>query len=137
MDLRLRKVGRLPRPAWWLVLLLGAYVGVIAASVWLTRHLGRSMTICPLRRLTGVPCAACGTTRGCLALLRGDLWGGFLHNPLFLLVLCLLFIGLAFRIATGRTVRIRLTRTETVIACCAGAVLLAANWAYVILHSLS
>ena len=135
MNLSLHKVSRLPRPPCWLVALLGAYLTVIGVSVWLTRHLGRSVTICPLRRLVGVPCAACGTTRGWLTLLRGDVLGAFGHNPLFLLVVCLLSVGLAVRVATGRTLRIRLTRAEIIIACCAGATLLAANWAYVIIRA--
>jgi hypothetical protein len=41
-------------------------------------HIG----ICPLRRLTGIPCPTCGTTRAVLALLRGDWSAAFTSNPL-------------------------------------------------------
>jgi hypothetical protein len=37
--------------------------------------------LCPLRRVTGVPCPFCGMTTGVLALCRGDLAGAFAANP--------------------------------------------------------
>jgi 1,6-anhydro-N-acetylmuramate kinase len=38
--------------------------------------------VCPFKRLTGLPCLSCGTTRAALALLRGDLAVAFHFNPL-------------------------------------------------------
>jgi hypothetical protein len=38
--------------------------------------------LCPLRRLTGVPCPFCGMTTGVLALSRGDVVAAFAANPL-------------------------------------------------------
>ena len=37
---------------------------------------------CPFRRLTGLPCLSCGTTRAALALLGGDLTAAFHFNPI-------------------------------------------------------
>jgi hypothetical protein len=37
--------------------------------------------LCPLRRLTGVPCPFCGMTTGVLALSRGDVLAAFAANP--------------------------------------------------------
>lgn len=42
--------------------------------------------LCPLRRLTGVPCPLCGTTTGVLALVRGDVAGSLAANPVALVV---------------------------------------------------
>ncbi len=37
--------------------------------------------LCPLRRVTGVPCPFCGMTTGVLALSRGDVLAAFAANP--------------------------------------------------------
>ena len=37
---------------------------------------------CPFKRLTGLPCLSCGTTRAALSLLRGDLAAAFRFNPI-------------------------------------------------------
>ena len=47
---------------------------------------------CPFRRLTGLPCLSCGTTRAALSLLRGDLAAAFHFNPLST-VLALAFLA--------------------------------------------
>ena len=38
-------------------------------------------TVCPFKLLTHLPCPGCGTTRGVLLLLHGDIIKGFLTNP--------------------------------------------------------
>jgi hypothetical protein len=38
--------------------------------------------LCPLRRLTDLPCPLCGLTTGCWAIARGDLAGGVQAHPL-------------------------------------------------------
>ena len=37
--------------------------------------------LCPLRRVTGVPCPFCGMTRGVIALAHGDLFSSLTFNP--------------------------------------------------------
>ena len=37
--------------------------------------------LCPLRRITGVPCPACGMTTAMIALARGDLGASLAANP--------------------------------------------------------
>ena len=50
--------------------------------------------LCPLRRLTGLPCASCGLTRAAVMLLRGDFTGATACNiaaiPLTLFSLAIL-----------------------------------------------
>lgn len=38
---------------------------------------------CPIKFLTGVSCAGCGTTRAWLSLLRGDIQDALYYHPLF------------------------------------------------------
>jgi hypothetical protein len=45
------------------------------------RLLGTPDVGCPLRSLTGVPCPFCGTSRGVIDLVHGDLGGALLMNP--------------------------------------------------------
>lgn len=45
---------------------------------------------CPFKRLTGLPCAACGLTRCAMALARGDWRAAFHWHPVAVLLLALL-----------------------------------------------
>jgi len=44
------------------------------------------IVVCPLRLATGLPCPACGTTRGLTLLLHGEPWQALVSNPNVLLV---------------------------------------------------
>ena len=83
----------LPRPTWWVPMWiglggLGAMVAVRLATAW-----AWPLPFCLLRKLTGVPCPACGSTRSLLAWTHFDLVGAFRFNPLFALAFVL---GLAW-----------------------------------------
>ncbi|NTV77986.1 MAG: DUF2752 domain-containing protein [Clostridiales bacterium] len=40
---------------------------------------------CPIKFVTGIPCAGCGMTRAWFSLMRGDISGAFYYHPLFAL----------------------------------------------------
>lgn len=40
---------------------------------------------CPIKYLTGISCAGCGTTRAWFSFLRGDIKTAFYYHPLFLM----------------------------------------------------
>jgi hypothetical protein len=65
----------------------GAVLGgcAVLASMWIWMDLPR--LACPLRRMIGVPCPTCGSTRLVEALLRGDLRAALASNPLVFTVL--------------------------------------------------
>lgn len=66
-----------------------------AAAVWpALPHVG---VLCPLRRLTGIPCPMCGMTTGVVAAVHGDLGAGLAANPAApVLVLAVLAAWLAW-----------------------------------------
>jgi len=45
-----------------------------------------NVVVCPIRSVTGMPCPACGTTRGLLHLLHGEAWQAVVSNPNVLIV---------------------------------------------------
>lgn len=78
------------------------------------------IVLCPLKRLTGIPCPTCGATRAVLTLVQGQFVGALQINPLVIFVLCTLPVLLRYNC------RLR----NWVWAIFAVAVL--CNWAYVI-----
>jgi len=53
---------------------------------------------CPFLSLTGFQCPGCGSQRATHQLLNGDIAGAFQYNPLFVIALPYIFIGLFFQI---------------------------------------
>ena len=64
--------------------------------------------------------------------MRGDLAGGWLHNPLVFSVAAVAGALLGVRLVFGRKPDLRLTRAERALAWTVAAALLLCNWAYVI-----
>ena len=124
------------RPQWplWAVLIVLVWMGLGVAAVLLSAHLDRPVELCLIKRFTGVTCPTCGFTRGVLCLLCGQIGQAWLQNPLLFSALALFFAAITVRILFARSLIIRLTRTECAIAWLLAAILLAANWAYVIFY---
>lgn len=59
---------------------LGVAVLVAAAAVPVAR-VDSAPVLCPVRRLTGRPCPACGMTRSLVRLMHGDVAGGVRAHP--------------------------------------------------------
>lgn len=55
--------------------------GLMAAGALALPVLPEVGVLCPLRRVTGVPCPFCGTTTGVLATAAGDVGAAFAANP--------------------------------------------------------
>ncbi|MGB2808563.1 MAG: DUF2752 domain-containing protein [Sedimentisphaerales bacterium] len=124
------------RPQWpvWAVIVVLGWLALGGAAVWLSSYHDRVVSLCLIKRVTGLPCPTCGLTRGVLSLLSGEPGPAWLYNPLLFSVLALFIAVTGIRILFARGLRIRLTGTERAIAWLLAAILFAANWAYVIFY---
>ena len=124
------------RPQWpvWAVIVVLGWLALGGAAVWLSSYHDRVVTLCLIKRVTGLPCPTCGFTRGVLSLLSGRPGQGWLYNPLLFSVLGLFVAATGIRILFAHAVTIRLTGPERAIAWLLAAILFAANWAYVIFY---
>ena len=66
-----------------------AALGLVPAALVLKMLPFSPVPPCPLRTLTGIPCPLCGSTRGVIAAVHGDLGRAVTLNPASLLVLVL------------------------------------------------
>lgn len=121
-------------PAWpkWSVAVVVGWLGMIFLIAYVLRPAGLSIPVCWFRHITGIPCPACGLTRGVQHTLAGQPVTGLSYNPLFMVLLGGMGVYLVIRLATGRTVRVSLSRSQRILAWIAFSLLLLANWAYVI-----
>jgi hypothetical protein len=79
------KPGRTP----WLTLGLVGGILAILGLARLLEPLRAALPMCPLKTLTGIPCATCGLTRCVLALAQGRLREAFHWHPVAVLLLWL------------------------------------------------
>jgi len=116
-------------------LLLGAWVIGCLTMVVLSR-LAFLWPVCHFRDWTGIPCLTCGSTRMVDAILSGHLVEAVTWNPLVFLGLALVTAWIAVvavGIALGRPSRSLVpTPRERLGLWILGAVILAADWAYLI-----
>lgn len=91
----------------WLPVALAA----AGLAAWGFFRLGFTTPACGFRRLTELPCLACGGTRSARALLSADFLGALAYNPLFILGLA---VGVLWSLWTifdrirGESLRLRL-----------------------------
>lgn len=70
-----------------------AALGVLAARPWAAGLAAAAGAVCPLRHLTGLPCATCGGTRAALALADGRWPDALAANPLVAALAVAFFAG--------------------------------------------
>jgi len=102
-----------------------------AAAPWAT-ELAYGMPPCPFRRLMGVPCLTCGSTRALVALARIDLGAAFLWNPLVAGAGILFIAGGVVALAAALAGRGVETPRPTPLLRAALAAAIAANWAFLV-----
>jgi len=134
MKIEVVRVSRWPLWPLWAVLLVLLWLGLGSTTILLAEFLGRPVQLCLFKRLTGILCPTCGFTRGALNLLQGRFVEAWLYNPLLYSVLVLFACFVLLRLIFGRTIRMRLNRTERMIAWILALVLFIANWVYVIIY---
>jgi hypothetical protein len=132
IALRFEQAGRWPRlPALPPALLLSVGV-VLVAWLVLAQTLGEDLVLCALRRLTGLPCPTCGSTRLVLAVLEGRLGLAFELNPLVAGVGFALLAWLVLRVVTARRARLECGPRGARVLLGLGIVALLLNWAYLL-----
>ena len=89
-------------------------------------------SLCPFRSVTGVPCPACGSTRAVMATVDGRWLDAVLLNPLFCAAVAVALGGLVLRFGFGRRVAFPVAPDRRRVVWAAAALLVFANWAYVI-----
>lgn len=134
MKIELVQVCRHPQWPVWAVLLVLMWLVLGGTALLVSSHLGRVVSLCLIKRFTGLPCPTCGFTRGVLSLLSGLPGRAWLYNPLLFSVLSLFVAAIGIRILFARAITIRLARRERGIAWLLAGILFAANWAYVIFY---
>lgn len=70
----------------------GAMLAIAVVMPWL--HLPNA-TVCPLKRMTGVPCPMCGMTRSVTATVRGNLDRAWMMNPAGIIIVVLAVVLIA------------------------------------------
>jgi len=70
-----------------------------AGYIWLLINYHRSISVstepgfCMFKRITGIPCPSCGSTRSVLSILKGDFVGALLWNPFGLIIISVLILA--------------------------------------------
>ena len=114
------------------VIALLIWIVLLIAVVTVSLLTGTQPVLCTFRMLTGIPCPSCGSTRGELLLLEGDLLGAFLMNPLVMITLAAVAAVLTLRLLFGLKVKWNLGRTERWVYLALGIAALLANWAWIV-----
>jgi len=71
----------------------------IAGYIWLIINYHRSVTnsmepaVCLFKRVTGIPCPSCGSTRSVLSILKGDFAAALFWNPFGVILMASLVLS--------------------------------------------
>ncbi len=120
----------------WAVLVIGLWLALLSAVVAMEWAAGNDVVVCQFRALTGIPCPTCGSTRALLALAKGRLFEAFAHNPLAVTAGVFGVAWLVARVGFGRSVTVSPAMRARGHLWLLAAVLLLANWGYVIVRHL-
>lgn len=112
--MRLNATTEIPLAPWRLVGL-----ALVPAAAFLSVSPIDPVPPCPLRTVTGIPCPLCGSTRGVIAAIHGDLGAAITLNPASVLALVLVVLLLV----AWKVERVRIP-VWTIVA------VVAALWAY-------
>ena len=133
MKPQIVRVSRRPGVPLWAVAPVALWLALVALILYFERTSGLEVNLCPLKRLTGLPCPTCGSTRAAEALLLDHQpLRAFLFNPLVATIIALAAAATAGRIVCGRALRLNLTRRQMTVATVLFVLLVVANWIYVV-----
>jgi Protein of unknown function (DUF2752) len=114
------------------VVLVVTWLALGYAADALAKRAGDTGSTCLFKRVTTQPCPTCGSGRGTLELLHGDVVAALHFNPLYFTLLGLVGILLALRLIFARKVEVRWSQRSRRVAWGLFLTLVAADWAYLI-----
>lgn len=117
----------------WALIAGAAWLALVGAAVYFAPRAEDAPALCTFKRLTGVPCPTCGTTRMTMALSRGDVASALALNPLMATLFAASLVWLILRLGCGRTITLATTKRQRRMLWLAAAIMLCANWVYLIL----
>jgi phosphatidylserine synthase len=120
------------RTRWQEAVWLVASLSVVAALLLLAYAF--QITICPLKRFTGVPCPTCGSTRAVFRALHGDFSGAWAMQPLVMTLICVAGSLALAAWLSPRVKRLLAAAWRNPLTWVLAALAVASNWAYVIIH---
>lgn len=118
--------------------LVGAWIALVLSAAGLERLTGRAIPTCLFKRVTGLPCVGCGSTRGVLSAARGDFMEAWLYNPLVMTMLVAAPVWLLVRMRRDSALdregrrRVPWSPAQRTVAWIVGIGLFTANWAFVL-----
>jgi hypothetical protein len=124
------------RPTWplWAVGVAALWAGVMGVGVWLAQTQEREIILCVFKRLTGLPCPTCGSSRSVIHLFNGRVLEAFQMQPFMFIAGIMVIASLLLRVAFARRINFGLTARQRRLAGWGVIGLLLANWIYVILY---
>ncbi len=132
MKITLTPCPRTPAIPWWAAAILACWLAMVGVSEYMSHSSGTPVTLCLLKRTTGMPCPTCGSTRAVMNLLQGHVGQAIACNPMVCLAAVLIAVTLTLRLGFARKVHVELSRVEKRICWALIAAAVLANWAYVI-----
>ncbi len=129
--MRLEPARRLLTVPRWAAGIVGVYLVAVGLH---TRLSTDAAPLCPFRRLTGLPCPGCGTTRMVVAALHGEFGQALALNPLFFLAAVGGCVLLLLRLVFGRRVVWITSRRSDIRMAAVALLAVLGNWAYLLVR---
>jgi len=132
MKIAFEKVPRFPHWPLWSILLVLCWMmlGGIAVALGFETH--ANCSACWFKLFFKIPCPTCGFGRGMTSILHGDIFHGFLYNPLLFTILAGWLFLILIRALFCKSLRVVLSPGERVELFGLTFCMFFANWIYLI-----
>ncbi|MBY0263189.1 MAG: DUF2752 domain-containing protein [Phycisphaerales bacterium] len=114
------------------LLAMGLWALLVLEAIAVERATGRAVPTCMFKRVTGYPCATCGSTRATMLLARGEVAGAAAMNPLFVGALVIAVVVVVWRVLRGPRSASSRWRWSGPWGVAVLLLAVGANWAYVL-----
>lgn len=77
----------------YLLLLIACFLGYLWLGFHIFNEEGEGLVVCPIKRVTSLPCPSCGVTRSVIQLFQGNFYKAMMINPLGYIVALVLLVA--------------------------------------------